>query len=97
MTDDMNRAELALLLSLGAAMVARAGRITTEARYPNATTEQISAIGRKIEDILTDIIIGMREPGPPPTLEEIAQITDEVAMGAVLAILGDPPQPPPGN
>ncbi len=88
---DLNRAEHTLLLSLGAAIVARAGRIAAEARYPDVTSEDLGAITIAVENFLTDIIIGLRAPGPHATLAEIAQVTQEVAMGAVVKILGEPP------
>ena len=90
-TTDMTRAELALLLSLGSATVAHAGRLATEARYRDVDENERRAITMKIEDVLTDVIVGLRLPGPPPTTEDIAQIMHEVAHASLVAILGDPP------
>lgn len=94
MTDDMNRIELTLLLTLGAAIVAHAGRITGELGYAVGDDER-RAIALKVEDVLTDVIVGMRAPGPRATLDEIAQVQHEIAMGAVVAVLGEPPAPAP--
>ena len=93
MTDDMNRIEIALLLSLGLAAQAHAGRIAKDAGYRDVGTDEMRAIALHIEDTLSDVIIGMRAPGPVPTVEEIAELMRVVAMGAVVAILGEPPAP----
>lgn len=94
MTDDMTRAELALLVSLGAAGMARAGRITAAAEYPQVTEDQLKSIAENLEDLLTDCILMMRAEGPVPTLLDVAAMTDELAAGAVIAVLGEPPGAP---
>lgn len=91
MTDDMTRTEIALLLSLGTAAVAHAGRLAAELRYREVGADEMGAIGLHIEDTLTHVIVGLRVPGPGPTLDDVAELMREAAMGAVLAILGEPP------
>jgi hypothetical protein len=91
MTDDMNRTEATLLLAFGLATQVHAGRVAAEAKYPPVAAADMRAIAMHIEDTLTAVIVGLREPGPMPTPEEIAETMRLVAMGAVLAILGEPP------
>ena len=93
MTNDMNRTELTLLLALGSAVVQHAGRITTEAGYAGVTDEQRRTIALRIEDVLTDTIVGMRSEGPAPTLDELAQVMQEIAASVVVSVLGDPQAP----
>lgn len=93
MTHDMNRTEIALLLALALAAQAHAGQIAVQARYRDVTPDEVRAIMMRIEDVLTDVIVGMRAPGPAPTPDEIAEVVRTVAMAAVEKVLGEPPAP----
>ena len=92
-TDDteLTRIEQTLLMSLALPIVRFAGALVTANRYPAVTPEQFEALRNKIERVLTGTIIGMREPGPPATADELLAVTNEVAVSVVLAVLGDPP------
>lgn len=96
MTEELNRTETALLLSLGLAAQAHAGRLAAEAGYADVDTDEVRALAMHIENTLRFVIVAMRQPGPTPTPEEIAETMRIAATGAVVAVLGEPPIPTTG-
>lgn len=96
-TVNLTRAEQTLLLALTLTTAQHAGKIVEALGYPEVTDAKRVAVLAKVEQVLADVVVGLRDPGPASTPEDLSLVMHEVAVNVVVAILGDPPTgaPPP--
>jgi len=90
-TPELARAEQALVVSLVLACTHRAGRFTTERKYPEQSAADRQAIFEFLEHHIITTVLGIRAPGPDVTMEELSLLVEEMGIAAVVDVLGEPP------
>lgn len=90
--DDMNTTERTLQVVLGHSAARRAGAIARANGWPPPTEPQGREIGRLLASALAELIRGMRQPGVQvPSEEEVSEVVDGIALGAIEKVMGPPP------
>jgi hypothetical protein len=80
---------LATVLALVAAD--RTGALCRTAGYSAPDPGQVTEMTRKQVDAITHLVTAMREPGECPTADEIDAVLQGLAEGALLGVMGQPP------
>lgn len=94
-TPKLTRSEHALALSLVLTCCHRAGRFTTERKYPACSDADRGKIREFLEHHIISTVLGIREPGPDVTIEELSLVIEEMGVAAVIEVLGEPPSSAP--
>lgn len=90
-TEDMTRSErtLAMIIARQAQEVTDALRELTGYDVPSAG--QSEEMAERQHAAIVALLVGMRQPGEIPTMDELRQFIRGLAEGALLAVLGQPP------
>lgn len=89
--DDLTRAERTLLMCIWEQTIDTTRELRIMSRYPNPTDEQWLEMAARQHRAIELTIIGLRAPGEPARLAEINEVIRGLAEGALLAVLGAPP------
>jgi hypothetical protein len=92
MQEPLNAIESTLAMILVTQAQARTDALRDAAGYGTPTPEQREDMQRRQLDAVRHLIAGMRAPGAPvPALAELDELVEGLAQGALLAVLGVPP------
>jgi hypothetical protein len=89
----MNAIETTLTLILVSQAAARTHVLRDSAGYPTPTDEQRNDMTSRQVQAVQALLAGLRDnpAGPVPTLSELAEFCEGLAQGALLAVMGVPP------